>query len=491
MKKLNQKVVILTVLILANASFAGTYSGGNGTESQPYQIGNPGNWQELMTTYADWNQHFILTADINLAGITLTPVGNDSKNFTGVFDGNRNIISNAVITGNDYVGLFGYVDSGGQIRNLGVENVNMTGSGGSIGGLVGGNFDGTITACYATGSVGGGDHTGGLVGYMQDITEVKSTVTSCYATCSVSGRWGVGGLVGSIGNGGTITSCYATGSVSGTLDNVGGMVGYNAGGIITACYATGSVVGGDKNGGLVGSNGGGTNDTGGIGITFCFWDTQTSGQTISTGGIGLPTVAMQDSEIYLRAFWDFKGEIKNGTNDTWAMPQGGGYPILTWQLGNSPVSNDEMSNAISVTVGSVVSGTSNGATGLDITRNGYKDWADVWYIFTAPSNGDYVIGTLGSDFDTTLAVFDEGLTEIEFNDNYNCKQSKLTLRGIGGVKYYIRIAGYNGQTGNYRLRIINDGPKPLMSDLNGDGNVDFLDFAILTSDWMKSSIVED
>ena len=67
MKGLNQKVVILTVLILANVSFAGTYGGGSGTELLPYQIGSLGNWQELMTTSGDWDKHFILTADVNLA----------------------------------------------------------------------------------------------------------------------------------------------------------------------------------------------------------------------------------------------------------------------------------------------------------------------------------------------------------------------------------------------------------------------------------------
>jgi hypothetical protein len=489
MKKLNQKVVMLTVFIFANVSFAGTYSGGNGSESNPYQIGNPADWQELMATSADWNRHFILTADINLAGVNLIPVGNYSKNFTGVFDGNDYTISNAVVTGDNYVGLFGYVSSGGHILNLGVENVNVTGNG-CIGGLVGGNFDGSITACYAKGSVGGGDHTGGLVGYMQDITEVKSAVTSCYATCSVSGRWGVGGLVGTTA-GGKINSCYTTGVVSGTLEAVGGLVGYN-GSVIISCYSRCSVTGTGTNvGGLVGSNGGGSNDLAGIGINFCVWDIQTSGKTTSAGGIGLTTVAMQDSEIYLRLFWDFKGEIKNGTDDVWAMPQGNGYPVLAWQLGNSSVSNDEMSNAIAVTMGSAILGTSDGATGLDITRNGYKDWADVWYIFTAPSDGNYIISTLGSNFDTTLAVFDENQTEIEFNDNYNCEQSKLILRAISGFNYYIRIAGYNGQTGNYNLSIVNDGQEPLISDLNVDGSINFLDFAILASSWLQSRIVED
>ena len=139
MKKLNQKVVILTVIILANVSFAGTYSGGDGSESQPYQIGNPGDWQELMTTSADWSSSFILTADIDLAGVTLTPVGNGSTQFNGVFDGNGHMVSHLTITGKDYLGLFGQLDSWAEVKNLGVVDVNITGSRDYVGGLVGVN----------------------------------------------------------------------------------------------------------------------------------------------------------------------------------------------------------------------------------------------------------------------------------------------------------------------------------------------------------------
>ena len=267
MKSLSQKVVILTVLILSAVSFAGTYSGGGGVEDNPYQISRVEDWQELMATPDDWGSSFILTADVNLAGVPLTPVGN----FTGVFDGNDNIISNAVINqpGSGGIGLFGYLGEGGQIRNLGVEDVNMTGSR-SVGGLVGEN-EGTITGCYATGSVTGSFYyVGGLVGYN------GGTLISCYATCSVSGTgyFSVGGLVGYNSSGGTLTACYATGSVTGSSYYVGGLVGRNSGyyggGTITACYATGLVTGTGENsyvGGLVGYNdgyyGGGT-------ITACY-----------------------------------------------------------------------------------------------------------------------------------------------------------------------------------------------------------------------------
>ena len=57
----------------------------------------------------------------------------------------------------------------------------------------------------------------------------------------------IGGLVGFQGRG-SITASYATGAVAGNDgngDNVGGLVGYQGGGSITASYATGAVAGGD------------------------------------------------------------------------------------------------------------------------------------------------------------------------------------------------------------------------------------------------------
>ncbi len=325
--------LIVTVLFLSAVSFAGTYSGGSGIETEPYQIGNPDDWQELMTTGGDWNKHFILTADVNLAGVTLIPVGGTLtpiwSPFTGIFDGNDHIISNAVINqpdsdldrpGSNYVGLFGYVGSGGQIRNLGVEDANMTGSsyGGYVGGLVGVNHYGTLTACYATGSVSGlattcfcGTTVGGLVG-----VNYEGTLTACYATGSVSGLNYVGGLAGN-NYGGTITSCYATGLVSG-ISYVGGLVGWNGEwkdndkSTLTACYATGSVIGtGDYVGGLVGKN------SGSISSSYLL---------ISSGpnnGCGTPLTDVQMKQQSSFIGWDF--------TNTWTICEGFDYPKLWWE----------------------------------------------------------------------------------------------------------------------------------------------------------------
>jgi hypothetical protein len=243
-------IILLTILIFlfafASASSA-QYSGGSGTQEDPYQISTVADWQTLMNTSDDWNKHFILTADLDLKGIMLSPIGNGPKTFTGVFDGNGHIISNAVINmpESDYVGMFGYVDQNGQLCNIAVQDINITGRN-AVGGLVGFFNSGRLDTCYATGSVSGNGCVGGLVG------DNGGSLIACYAIGSVSGDDNVGGLVG-LNFFGNLNACYASGLISGGKQS-GGLVGGNLGGNLTACYATGSISGTEAVGGLVGYN---------------------------------------------------------------------------------------------------------------------------------------------------------------------------------------------------------------------------------------------
>jgi GLUG motif-containing protein len=257
----------------------GPYSGGSGTETDPYQISTVADWQELMSTPADWGSYFLLTDDIDLMGITVTPVGNESTFFNGVFDGDGHVISNATINlpTSNYVGIFGFVGSGGQIENLGAENVQITGQS-DVGGLVGANLSSTITACYATGSVSGSEY------------------------------W-IGGLCGL--NAGTITASYATSAVSGG-QGAGGLVGYNQFGTITACYAVGNVTG---EGGLCGVNWSGT-------VTASVWDKDTTGKNGSAAGKGLTTGQMKTISIFQNAGW---------SQYAWVMEDDPNYPRLAWE----------------------------------------------------------------------------------------------------------------------------------------------------------------
>jgi hypothetical protein len=390
------------ILALANPCFA-KYSGGSGDPNDPYKIANVADFNQLSSTPADFNKSFILTTNINLTGLTFTqaPIAPDSNSvtsgfqgtkFTGVFDGNSHIISNLTIIAStkDYIGVFGYVGSGGKLRNLCIENAYVIGNsyvgglvGGnsglltscymtglvsgdanSIGGLVGGN-NGTITSCYVTGSVTGTDTVGGLVGSNSCHEMVNPTLTACYATGSVTGDSSVGGLVGS--NSGSIISCYATGSISGDSD-IGGLVGlFEGGGTLALCYATGSVTGTDRVGGLVGFNHAmlnicytnllitscystgmvtGSSSVGGLvgsnicenwghlTITACFWDIQTSDQTVgvgfgtSTGVTGKTTDQMKTLSTFTLAGWDFS--TTDGDPADWMMPADS-YPRLAWE----------------------------------------------------------------------------------------------------------------------------------------------------------------
>lgn len=317
------------------------YNGGTGEPNDPYRIATPQDLNDIGNHKKDWSKYFILVNDVNLAEFTGTQfkiIGTDWDNvFTGVFDGNDHKIYNfnRNSDGIDFIGLFGYVGSGGQIRNLGMENVNVhAGNAWCVGGLVGCNV-GTIGSCYSSGSVSGSDIVGGLMG------ENDGTVTNCHSTGNVSGGRYVGGLVGC--NAGTISSCYSSGSVSGDQevgglagDNfvlitnsystgsvsggdwcVGGLVGLNIYSQITNCYSTGSVAGQGDVGGLVGYNEEGI-------ATASFWDTQTSDCNTSAGGTPKTSAEMKTKNTFTDAAWDFV--------NVWDICEGTNYPRLRWQV---------------------------------------------------------------------------------------------------------------------------------------------------------------
>jgi hypothetical protein len=177
--------------------------------------------------------------------------------------------------------------------------------------------------------IGGG--VGSLAGWLEE-----GTITNCYvANGSISGRRNVGGLVGWNSDHGEIVDCYANGDVLGQK-YVGGLVGNNAtgghgpprSGTIYNCYSAAAVSGDEQVGGLVGLNGDG-------GVSGSFWDIETSGQTTSDGGVGKTTAEMQDPNTFIDAGWDFPG-TSGGPSDIWAEPDGGGYPVLWWQLSPLP-----------------------------------------------------------------------------------------------------------------------------------------------------------
>jgi len=314
MRKQAFMIVIMVLIIVASSAEAAAYSGGAGTEANPYQIGNASDWITLSATIADWDKHFIVTADIDFAGALLTTVGNFPSYFVGKIDGYGHVLRNGQIEAPDTydVGLIGYLGSGGILCNLGVELL----------------------------SVEGKQYTGILAGVNW------GTITSCYAKGMVQGDYGIGGLVGLNCNG-TVTSCYAMGTVNGGTEGVyiGGLVGLNQNGTVTKCYAAGPVTGGSYVGGFAGANGGGT-------IQSCYWDKEVSGQLTSGGGEGRTTNDMTypyASGTYVD--WDFV--------TVWAADVSGainnGYPYLRADIPHPADSNTDfqfvMSEAIACLAG--------------------------------------------------------------------------------------------------------------------------------------------
>ncbi|MBU7005957.1 GLUG motif-containing protein [Phosphitispora fastidiosa] len=296
------------------------FAGGTGEAATPYQVAAP--WQ-LNNARLYLDKHFILVADINLStylsaggggyneGEGWEPVGTSENPFTGSFDGAWYAISNLLTDkpGTNYVGLFGYVGENGEIRNLGLDNVDVTG-GDYVGGLAGFNYKGTITNSRVMGSVNGFDTIGGLTGQNQ------GTVTGCYAIVDVTGAQNAGGLSG-LNFQSDIENSYAAGTANGDY-YIGGLVGYNySSGSITNSYATVVVEGNSSVAGL------GVNDDGTI--TSSFWDTQTSGQSGASGGTGKTTAEMKQQTTFTGNGWDFDNiwEINVGT-----------YPYLSWQTDN-------------------------------------------------------------------------------------------------------------------------------------------------------------
>jgi hypothetical protein len=242
------------------------------------------------------------------------PVGTDveqaNSEFTGSFDGQNHTISNLSINelNDDYVGLFGYIDSSAEVENVGFINVNITGES-DVGGLVGFNYKGTVSNSYSTGNVTGESYfVGGLVGF-----NYYGNISNSYSTGNVTGgKHDVGGLVGKNYKG-AVSNSYSTGNVTGNK-RVGGLVGYTYGNISNS-YSTGNVTGGDNYvGGLIGDSSSGSV------VSDSYWDINSTGQSSSAGGgNGLTTSQMQGSSADGNMNFDF--------TSTWSTVEGD-YPEL-------------------------------------------------------------------------------------------------------------------------------------------------------------------
>ncbi|MDR3013471.1 MAG: M6 family metalloprotease domain-containing protein [Chitinispirillales bacterium] len=268
---------------------------GGGTNANPYLIGTAGQMARMAEivnsgSAAARKASYRLTADIDISeygegqtewndGKGWVPIGNVwTTRFMGTFDGNNNKISGLYIndTTLDNAGLFGIIDSGGTVRNLGVEGGKVRGKE-NVGGVAGqiSAGGGSIVNSHSTGTVSGDVDVGGVAGYLRigsAITKSHSSatirggnriggvagridnasVTDSYFTGIISGVERIGGVVGLVNNGGSVVGSRSTGTVSSDSNMVGGVAGQVSGSVSNS-HSTGTISGNQRVGGVAGS----------------------------------------------------------------------------------------------------------------------------------------------------------------------------------------------------------------------------------------------
>lgn len=256
----------------------------------------------------------------------------------GDFDGNIygdiiNNTSSGAVYGQDNVGGFigqsnmAYIDKGYATGNVFGNN--------NVGGLIGYSSGGYLTAgvhffgwlgglsnSSVIGDVQGKSNVGGLVGYNQ------GRILNSYSRSNVNGDENIGGLVGyTARQSSLIANNYSSGNISGN-NNVGGIIGYvqyhgtstNGTGIFNNYYTDGTVLGNQNVGGLVGVNQ--------FWDSIGYWNTETSGQLTSAGGVGKTTAELKHITTFIG--WDIADVSDPNSTSTWVIDENNSTPILRY-----------------------------------------------------------------------------------------------------------------------------------------------------------------
>ena len=326
-------VFLFTCLFFCTSQALAQYSGGNGTEQEPYLIASRNDLFNIGQNPQHWDKFFLQTADITMGHYDdsnpqnmYTPPGTDFFNpFIGAFDGNGYEIRNLSIDQRQSnLGLFGFLLYPAQLMNINLINVDIKGdscvgalagtaeanaincsvsgnvSGSSnIGGLIGCN-GGRIYNCHTSGNVSGASTVGGICGinafYVYELQIIGcGLLDSSYSTSAVLASSYAGGLCGENPEyQSTILNCYALGPVSADYAAAGLCAVNIIGGNISGCYADNLVTGGSYAAGLVSFNLGSS-------ISNCYSSGSVSGNTY-VGGL----CALNDSEyssVYCDYWW--------------------------------------------------------------------------------------------------------------------------------------------------------------------------------------------
>lgn len=374
----NKIIIFLLILSIFLINPASAFAGGDGSSSNPYQISNLDELQEINNNLG---ANYIQINDIDAkytgnwnGGAGFKPIGNSATPFTGTFDGNNHKIVDLYINrgSTNYVGLFG--KSTGTIKNVGIININVLGNE-FVGGLVG-ECSGVVRNSFVIGQIRGEDTVGGLIGY-----SVSTTISNCYTDINVvSGSYYAGGFIGRTAhNHYYISNCYSMGHVTADNTYVAGFIAYCAD-TFENCYTTCEV----SNLGVIPSTGntyiGGLIASGYGGRINSYYE-GTKSEDYTWGNVRLKedmTYPYNEENTYKG--WDF--------DNTWSIDSNtnNGYPYLSnYHNPDSKISincaitqNGESSTAIKINDEDRTGGTIN--SNGEITLRPYVDYPPIYEI---------------------------------------------------------------------------------------------------------------
>ena len=325
-------------------------------------------WNDLDAMRNDLAGEYILTADLDEnttgygdhasetanGGDGWESIGDDTTPFTGTFDGDGHSISDMYSDRDEWVGLFGEIDTG-TIENLSVLDFEMhctLGFGPSgIGVWI---EESTVHNCHVTGHMTDGDDNAGGI---SAIVFPGTTITRCSADVTIDGLNTASRSCPFVGwlEGATVEDSWARGSMA-EMDNDSAIFCgvMRSGAVIRDCYAIGptvhapsgsrvggfvarmrddahvercfsvveSITGESQVGGFVGSLE--DNAT----VADSFWDEEVSNLDTSPAGTAKTTAEMQDIDTYtdtgtegLDSPWDMVTMSNFTGNETWVIEE--------------------------------------------------------------------------------------------------------------------------------------------------------------------------
>ena len=228
---------------------------GIGSPADPYQISTAAElyWFAQQVNGGKNTSNAVLTADIvvneNLLRadgtprhsgaqyILWKPIGSVSNYpFKGTFDGKGHTISGLYYSDErgSEVGLFGFINSGSIVKNVGIMDSYFYGSH-MVGGICGYNEESTIDCCYFKGTVkisGMTDYgaIGGICGWLRNRTALVSNCINYGMVDATNGHSCAGGITGYTEFYCVVNGCANFGQIycsNGTYGGISGFGGYN------------------------------------------------------------------------------------------------------------------------------------------------------------------------------------------------------------------------------------------------------------------------